>query len=93
MKPQSGARYAGAFAALLAVLTVLFVCNVNAGSLHLSVREVAQILLTRTGENAVIVWEIRLPRIVAAALLLDGDYPILCTYLQTIRREAAQCAR
>lgn len=31
--------------------------------------------------------------IVAAALLLDGDYPILCTYLQTIRREAAQCAR
>ena len=82
MKPQSGARYAGAFAALLAVLTVLFVCNVNAGSLHLSVREVAQILLTRTGENAVIVWEIRLPRIVAAALL-GGALSVSGFLLQT----------
>ena len=26
--------------------------------------------------------------IVAAALLIDGDYPILCTYLQTMRKEA-----
>ena len=28
--------------------------------------------------------------IVAAALLIDGDYPILCTYLQTMRKEAEQ---
>ena len=31
--------------------------------------------------------------IVAAALLIDGDYPILCTYLQTMRKEAEQCGR
>ena len=31
--------------------------------------------------------------IVAAALLIDGDYPILCTYLQTMRKEAEQCVR
>ena len=62
MKPQPKMRYAGAFAVLLALLAVLFVWNVNSGSLHLSVREVAQILLTHSGDNAVIVWEIRLPR-------------------------------
>ena len=31
--------------------------------------------------------------IVAAALLINGDYPILCTYLQTMRKEAEQCVR
>ena len=65
MKPQPKMRYAGAFAVLLALLAVLFVWNVNSGSLHLSVREVAQILLTHSSDNAVIVWEIRLPRIFA----------------------------
>ena len=69
MKPQPKMRYAGAFAVLLALLAMLFVWNVNSGSLHLSVREVAQILLTHSGDNAVIVWEIRLPRIFAAILL------------------------
>ena len=66
MKPQPKMRYAGAFAVLLALLAVLFVWNVNSGSLHLSVREVAQILLTHSGDNAVIVWEIRLPRTLGA---------------------------
>ena len=55
MKPQPKMRYAGAFAVLLALLAVLFVWNVNSGSLHLSVREVAQILLTHSGDNAGIV--------------------------------------
>lgn len=31
--------------------------------------------------------------IIAAALLLDGDYPMLSEYLQTIRREADLCGR
>ena len=34
MKPQPKMRYAGAFAVLLALLAVLFVWNVNSGSLH-----------------------------------------------------------
>lgn len=29
----------------------------------------------------------------SAALLIDGDYPILGTYLQTMRKEAEQCVR
>ena len=82
MKPQSKARCVSAFAVLLAALAVLFVCNVNAGSLHLSVREVAEILLTHAGDNAVIVWEIRLPRIFAA-MLLGGALSVSGFLLQT----------
>ena len=82
MKPQPKMRYAGAFAMLLALLAVLFVWNVNSGSLHLSVREVAQILLTHSGDNAVIVWEIRLPRIFAA-ILLGGALSVSGFLLQT----------
>lgn len=82
MKPQPKMRYAGAFAVLLALLAVLFVWNVNSGSLHLSVREVAQILLTHSGDNAVIVWEIRLPRIFAA-MLLGGALSVSGFLLQT----------
>lgn len=82
MKPQPKMRYAGAFAVLLALLAVLFVWNVNSGSLHLSVREVAQILLTHSGDNAVIVWEIRLPRIFAA-ILLGGALSVSGFLLQT----------
>lgn len=82
MKPQPKMRYAGAFAVLLALLAVLFVWNVNSGSLHLPVREVAEILLTHAGENAVIVWEIRLPRIFAA-ILLGGALSVSGFLLQT----------
>ena len=82
MKPQPKMRYAGAFAVLLALLAVLFVWNVNSGSLHLSVREVAQILLTHSGDNAVIVWESRLPRIFAA-ILLGGALSVSGFLLQT----------
>ena len=86
MKPQPKMRYAGAFAVLLALLAVLFVWNVNSGSLHLSVREVAQILLTHSGDNAVIVWEIRLPRIFAA-ILLGGALSVSGFLLQTFFRQ------
>ena len=48
MKPQPKMRYAGAFAVLLALLAVLFVWNVNSGSLHLSVREVRPFSPTRS---------------------------------------------
>lgn len=90
MKPQPKMRYAGAFAVLLALLAVLFVWNVNSGSLHVSVREVAQILLTHSGANAVIVWEIRMPRIFAAILLggaLSVSGFLLQTFLPTRSRD------
>ena len=47
----------------------LFVLNVNSGSVSLSPGEIWAILLARGGDNGAIVWNIRLPRILAAALL------------------------
>lgn len=57
------------FAGLLALLFVLLVWNVNAGSVSISFSEITSILFRRAGENADIVWKIRLPRIVAACAL------------------------
>ena len=57
------------FLGLGVALLGLIVWNVNAGSVHLSPGEILSILLGRGGDNAVIVRSIRLPRILAAALL------------------------
>ncbi len=57
------------FLGLAAALLGLIVWNINAGSVHLSPGEILSILLNRGGDNAVIVRSIRLPRILAAALL------------------------
>ena len=57
------------FLGLLVALLGLIVWNVNAGSVHVSPGEILSILLGRGGDNAVIVRSIRLPRILAAALL------------------------
>ena len=82
MEAQRRARYALGFALLGALLAALTVWNVNTGSLRLPVGEVARILLTRAGENAAVVWEIRLPRIAAAALL-GGALSVSGFLLQT----------
>ena len=70
------------FAGLVAALLGLIVWNVNAGSVSLSPREIWNILLTRGGDNVVIVWNIRLPRILAA-LLLGGALALSGFLLQT----------
>ncbi len=57
------------FFGLIVALLALTVWNVNAGSVRLSPGEILSILLGRGGDNAVIVRSIRLPRILAAALL------------------------
>ena len=57
------------FLGLLLGLLGLIVWNVNAGSVPVSPGEIVSILLGRGGDNAVIVGGIRLPRILAAALL------------------------
>ena len=82
MEAQRRARYALGFTLLGALLGALLVWNVNTGSLRLPIGEVARILLTRTGENAAVVWEIRLPRIAAAALL-GGALSVSGFLLQT----------
>ena len=82
MQPDHRARYTFGFALLAALLAALILWNLNTGSLHLSPAEVMDILLTRTGENAAIVWEMRLPRLIAA-MLLGGALSILGFLLQT----------
>ena len=70
------------FAGLVAALLGLIVWNVNAGSVSLSPGEIWNILLTRGGDNGAIVWNIRLPRILAA-LLLGGALALSGFLLQT----------
>ena len=70
------------FGALIIALLGLFVINVNAGSVSLSPRQILSILLTRGGDNGAIVWNIRLPRILAA-LLLGGALALSGFLLQT----------
>ncbi len=70
------------FGSLLLALLGLIVWNVNAGSVSLSPREIWNILLTRGGDNGAIVWNIRLPRILAA-LLLGGALALSGFLLQT----------
>lgn len=82
MEKRNRIRLWSGFAGLLAALAVLVFWNVNAGSIHLPVREIIGILFRRTGENAVIIWNIRLPRIFSA-LLLGGALSLSGFLLQT----------
>lgn len=68
MRGKRARLYLG-FAGLAVALLGLFVLNVNSGSVSLSPGEIWAILLARGGDNGAIVWNIRLPRILAAALL------------------------
>jgi len=77
MKNQTGkkaARYTAGFALLLALLVALVIWNVNAGSVPVSVGEIFRIIFFRDGESTAysIIWQIRLPRILAAVLLGGG---------------------
>ncbi len=82
MEKRNRIRLWSGFAGLLAALAVLVFWNINAGSIHLPVREIIGSLFRRTGENAVIIWNIRLPRIFSA-LLLGGALSLSGFLLQT----------
>ena len=68
---RSTALYCVVFIALLAVLFVITVLNINIGSVPISVGEIVRILLHKEGNptQVSIIWKIRLPRILMAALL------------------------
>ena len=59
------ARYGFAFIILAVLLVILFIWNVNAGSIPLSVGEILNIIFRHQGTDTAynIIWEIRLPRI------------------------------
>lgn len=75
-------RYATGYAVLAALLCVLLVLNLNAGSVDLSVGQVLQILKGQNTEHTAIIWEIRLPRLLAAAIL-GGALSVSGFLLQT----------
>ena len=74
--------YGIGFAGLALALCVLFMGNLYAGSIHLSLGEIGRILFDKTGENAAIIWNIRLPRILAV-VLLGGALSVSGFLLQT----------
>lgn len=77
-------RCACVFLALAAALCVIVVLNVNIGSVPISVGEIAKILFRREGDPTQmnIIWKIRLPRILMAALL-GGALSLAGFLLQT----------
>ena len=64
-------RYAAVFAVLGAALAVMIILNINTGSVSIPVDRILRILFLRTGEarEVSIIWKIRMPRILQAALL------------------------
>ena len=84
MKKKAQIRYAVSFVILIVLLLLLFFWNINAGSVQMSVKEIFDIIIKKTGEQTAynIVWQIRLPRILAA-LLLGGALSVSGFLLQT----------
>ena len=68
------ARYMAVFIGLIAAFAVLTVWNINTGSVHISVGDIARIIFIRQGDETQmgIVWKLRLPRIIAAMVLGGG---------------------
>ena len=82
MEERRTQRYILSFAVLSVLLLVLLVWNIHSGSLDMSVGEVLQTLLFRSGENTAVIWDIRLPRILAV-VLLGGALSVSGFLLQT----------
>ena len=64
-------RYTLVFGVLAAAFCVVTVLNINTGNVHISIEEICKILIRRGGEGteANIIWKIRLPRVLMAAIL------------------------
>lgn len=82
MEEKRTRRYIVSFVILAVLLLALLVWNIHSGSLEMSVGEVLQTLLFRSGENAAVIWDIRLPRILAV-VLLGGALSVSGFLLQT----------
>lgn len=77
-------RYCAAFALLAVLLVCMTVWNINAGSVQLSPGEIGKILFGPVSDSTeyAIVWNIRLPRILAA-VILGGALSVSGFLLQT----------
>ncbi len=82
MEEKRRFRYTVCFVSLLIGMFILLVANVMVGSAHLSIPQVLNIIFTRTGDNAAIIWKVRMPRLLAAAIL-GGALSVSGFLLQT----------
>ena len=84
MRKKLHFRYWLSFTVLIILLLVLVFWNINSGSIPISLKDVFQILFRKEGEQTAynIVWEIRLPRILAA-VILGGALSVSGFLLQT----------
>ena len=84
MRKKLHLRYWIAFGFLALLLMSFIVWNINSGSIEISIREIMEILFLRKGEDTAlnIVWEIRIPRILAA-IILGGALSVSGFLLQT----------
>ena len=69
-------RYATVFFVLLIAFGAITVLNINTGNVHISVENILKIIFLRQGEEMEynIIWKIRLPRILMAAILGGGPF-------------------
>ncbi len=71
MKDKRNFRYGICYLLLCVLLLILFVLNLCIGSKNISAKQILEILFQQNTESTVwhIIWEIRLPRILAAGIL------------------------
>ncbi|MBC3887894.1 iron chelate uptake ABC transporter family permease subunit [Acetobacterium paludosum] len=82
------ARYQIIFILLILALAVALVLSINTGSVNMSVNEIVKIIVLKAQEGSVnsnIIWKIRLPRLLAAAIL-GGALSVSGFLLQTFFR-------
>jgi iron complex transport system permease protein len=81
-------RYYVVFIFLIVAFSVSVLLNINTGHVNISVKELCEIIFTKAGElspNYNIIWKIRLPRLLMAALL-GGALSLSGFLLQTFFR-------
>ncbi len=83
-RQRRGLRLAAAFGGLTALLWVFAALNLNSGTIALEPGQLARILFGGAGEDTAgkIIWEIRLPRLLSAAIL-GGALSVAGFLLQT----------
>ena len=77
-------RYIMVFAFLAVAFCVIIIVNINSGNVHIPISRILEILFKRTGDDNEmnIIWRIRLPRILMAAML-GGALSLAGFLLQT----------
>ncbi|MDD6154352.1 MAG: iron ABC transporter permease [Eubacteriales bacterium] len=80
-------RYIAVFTAFIVAFFFIIILNVNTGNVNIPVRDILRIIFARKGteQNIDIIWRIRLPRILMAAML-GGALSVSGFLLQTFFR-------